>query len=455
MIVTVQDENTVRLRRETGGEEEGTITQNRLNKDSVDVLVRWLNRGQLETSQEFKVLGTHLYHLLFNGQVETFFENALNEAKKRGERLSLQLSFQHQAKDLSILPWEYLYYPDTEARRGFFLATHLNLAISRFLPLGSISSERGTGKLKILIVMSQPTMQALIPAEPVAAEPVVEALQKLMESSPIEIGILKTPTVDNFLEELANFKPHIVHFLGHGQVDEEGDGQIALLMPDEQSAAWCNFDTVAEYFSATKPLPRLVFLHMNERATPAFTFTLKELAGQLLRSEIQAVVAMQYPISNVIAIRFCRKFYSALAAGEFIDCAVQAGRYEMIRTDPERYTNRMFGGPVLYMRDRTNIVQPADARVPADRRERIGQSQPTRKLPYIMAAAQSKMNKMNVSVKQQKVIEDRMAMIRKCLENTSDSAEWSDILMEAWDAEPAGTLKEILFAMHEEAQKAL
>jgi hypothetical protein len=453
LIVTVIDDKNVQFRRETGGEKSGSITQNQLNKDSVEVLVRWLNRGQLEKPQEFKVLGTHLYHLLFDGSVRTFFENALDEAKAKGERLSLQLSFQQQT--LSTMPWEYLYCPETETERGYFLATDVNLAISRFLPLGSISLDRQTGKLKILLVISQPSGPSII-----VAKPVNDALSKLSEVHPIEIDTLETPTVDNFQNRLGTFKPHIVHFMGHGQLDEDGEGQIALLGRDEQTAAWCNFYTVAEYFRSVTPLPRLVFLHMNEGASQTFTSTLKKLASDLLRSDVQAVLAMQCPILNNVAIRFCRKFYPALAAGEFIDSAVQAGRIEMIRTDPDRYTNRMFGGPVLYMRNRANIIQGTHGGTGPAGNQPMGSETPAlpqdldaaRKRRYIMAAAQEEINKANLLEEQQKSMQERISTVRQKLANTSDP-EWAETLLEAWDIEPDAKTKSILFTMYTKAKE--
>jgi hypothetical protein len=346
LIVTVLDDKSVRLRSGMGGEVPGKIRVDKLYEDTVKIFVDWLKKGKLERDQEFKVLGAHLYYMLFNEDVLTFFLKALGGAK--GERLSLQLSFGsgEKAAELSKLPWEYLYYPDREGSRGFFFATHFELAVSRFLPLEEpvvITPETGT--LRILVVVSGPADQI-----PTASEEVISALEKLQEANPIKIKIFDKPTFESLPEKVAHFKPHVLHFIGHGRIDEK-EGQIALLASDEQSSRWLNYWNFVRNFDDYKP--PLVFVQMNPSTNEEFTSSLDRLAYELIRGKIQAVVAMQYPITNDAAIKFCRIFYPSLAKGEHIDSAVQAAREKGIAD----YSNRLFGAPVLYINSRDGIIK--------------------------------------------------------------------------------------------------
>src|SRR5205823_2530038 len=88
------------------------------------------------------------------------------------------------------------------------------------------------------------------------------------------------------------------------------------------------------------------------------------LAPQLVRAGIQAVVAMQYPISNNAAIIFSRAFYRAMAKGEPVDIAVQTGRYRITTSISKAYDSRVFGIPVLYMRSRDGVIQPPNDPLP-------------------------------------------------------------------------------------------
>src|SRR5205085_2409476 len=132
--------------------------------------------------------------------------------------------------DLASLPWEYLYYPDTVFRRGFFLATRADLVLSRYMPLENPQNTNMPpieSSLRILIIISNPEDASL---GPVAVEPIIEAMGKLRERYAIIFDRLEKPTIDNFTEKLKKFKPHVLHFFGHGRYDgEKKEAEIALL----------------------------------------------------------------------------------------------------------------------------------------------------------------------------------------------------------------------------------
>ena len=255
--------------------------------------------------------------------------------------------------DLASLPWEYLYSP----YGNFFLATHGDLVLSRYIPLETARHELlapTAGPLRILIVVSRPQELG-----PVHSEPVIQAIEKLDQSTSVKIDILMTPTIENFLDKLEETKPHVLHVIGHGKFDKERkEGKIALLDKDRVSVRWVPDDKFADYFMQTHSIPRLAFLHLCESGAVNFTANFAGLAPQLVRAGIQAVVAMHYPISNTDAILFSQAFYKELSRGTAVDYAVQHGRWSITYRIQNAYGSRAFGTPILYMHARNGIIQP-------------------------------------------------------------------------------------------------
>ncbi len=369
--LTIEDADVGRVRAEMdGGTSRFQGTVDKLYLDTIDIFEDWLSQeGKVSQRKELEVLGTHLYKVLFNGEVNTFFEEALNRVDKEGERLVVQLSFEGGGSKLETLPWEYLYYPETELRRGFFLATKMDLYLSRYIPFGrgrqNLVPEESS--LRILIVVSNPEAEEL-GFGPMVAEPIIEAIQKLEERYSITFTRIEKPTIEQFSDKLEEVKPHVLHFFGHGRYNrgvsygrydrEEGRAEIALLGRDERSVVWLNDKRFTDCITRAHPVPRLVFLHLFESTKNDFNANFDRLAPDLIRANIQAVVAMRYPIASTAATIFSRAFYNKLAEGEPVDAAVQEGRYRIIAKDDKAYNSRVFGTPVLYMQSREVIFQP-------------------------------------------------------------------------------------------------
>ena len=71
------------------------------------------------------------------------------------------------------------------------------------------------------------------------------------------------------------------------------------------------------------------------------------LAPTLVRADIPAVVAMQWPIEDRAAITFAKSFYRTLAAGRAIDECVSEGRVAIDTASPHSI---MWAAPVLFIR---------------------------------------------------------------------------------------------------------
>ncbi len=323
LTLVVRDDNTIRARRQDGAETSGKLILDDLHRNLIRLFVDWLSQEEQDKQKDDQ-----------------------NKNRKMTRR------------------WEFevfgslFYYPATDYRRGFFLSTEPDLVLSRYMPLERARQTLTPtkGPLRVLLVVSAPYDDDL---GYVISDGVLEAIEKLAERYPIQIDSLNQPTIDNFLDKIEEIKPHVLHFIGHGQFNKaEGNGEIALLDIDGRSARWVKDRDFAEYFVHMRSIPRLVFLHICEGGAVDLDANYAGLAPQLIRTGIQAVVAMQYPISNDAAIIFSRTFYSTLAKGEPVDIAIQEGRYRITISISKAHDSRVFGIPVLYMRSRDGIIQP-------------------------------------------------------------------------------------------------
>jgi len=353
LTLTVLDRRRTSIRTSEGREAEGTVELEALREATIAVFQDLLARKRMDDRRAFEVLGRHLYEVLFSGRVEQIFDRAYEESREADRRLRVQLSFMDDAAELASLPWEYLFHQ----KRGAFFSTAVDLVLSRFVRLDEeqeLSLNPGEDRLRILIVVSEPEELA-----GVLPDPVIEAIEKLRERHPIDVIIQKAPTVDNLVDSLRETRPHILHFIGHGKF-EDRRGSIALLQPDGKSVLWCDDATFGEYLVQAGVIPRLVVLHLCEGGRVELNANFAGLVPQLVRKNVQAVVAMQHPITNLDAIAFSRAFYEEIARGSDVDHAVQMGRWRMT-TARGGYISRGFGTPVLYMRSRTGIIMAPPA----------------------------------------------------------------------------------------------
>lgn len=371
--VTVRNNGSVEAKRtDTEAQQDGEVKLDDLTRDTINIFENWLNKQKLSERREFEVLGAYLYQALFNG-VEQFFENQLAEARKSEQRLVLQLSFQGN-DELASLPWEYLY----SRHLGFFLATHVDLVISRYISLeqGYQPREAEKSPLRVLIVVSSPEDEDLVPV--VGAEQLIQDVQGLSDKDDlrIETHVLSKPTLNNFFEKLNECKPHVLHFIGYSRLkkDEKEAAEIALLDDDdEKSVRWVRDVDFIDYwiYGSKTWIPPLILLHLCESASAmksgstmknasAMNFDTTHLASKLLQAGFPSVVAMRHPITNKAARYFSKAFYRSLARGLSIDAAVQDGRAQIVKFIPNAYDDRVFGTPVLYMRSYGGIIQLAD-----------------------------------------------------------------------------------------------
>lgn len=375
---------------------EGDLSDDHLTKDTVKMLNRFIGeRPELCEQEHLQLLGRYLYHILFDGNttadgvytgitlgkrfIDTYglFERDFAAGKSQTGRdpdfrFRVTLIFEEGMDVLAGYPWEFLYITRPSAT-GFFLAGQkAELILTRFVEkLGTPQLLPADEKLIILVAWAQP--KELGPVNEFDTVTAIETLAKDIENKlkEINIEVISFPQATHAgLKSMIEInKPHIVHFIGHGEIRRDGKNVIALMKTQEQialdkadmickklpgepeQAHWVDSDSIRALFISNPP--RLVFLHACNSAKALESF--KSAAEQVLRANVPFVVAMQYEISNEDATYFAKTFYKKLGEGMSIDEAVKSGRNELGQKAPS-WGHPRFGTPIVYLQSEDSVI---------------------------------------------------------------------------------------------------
>ena len=320
--------------------------------DEITPLLEIARKNNLNDSSKVRALGEVLFDILFDEGLRydfiTFYERVVQD-KEQLLRVELDID-ERRMPDVAALPWEFLCLPKHANLGTLWIGTVPHLVFSRWRshprkpkPIKLEQNE----KLKIALVVSTPKD---LPT--VAYEPVIESLKKLVEDRKNRIELLPIVNAANpeEIEKTLSNKPHILHFIGHGRLRNNGDryvGEIALVDPEFDEAMWVDADYFSEPFNQHRP--GVVMLQACEGGMLSASQAFVGIASSIVEQNIPVVVAMQYEVTNSTASRFSRRFYQQLAADAPVDIATQHGR-RSIALGPTQYRKRDFATPVIFMR---------------------------------------------------------------------------------------------------------
>ncbi len=257
----------------------------------------------------------------------------LARERRRGLRLRLHIN----SWELSRLPWELMYDP----RRGEFLVFDQRVSLVRYLRLLATSAAlRRSSSLKILAVVASPLDQLQLDWR-AELDVLREAVEELEEGGLVEFSVCHHATYDKMHNALMTVRPDVIHFIGHGEFDPEEERGFVILEDGEGRVDPLDATGAARIFRRYGT--RLVVLNACYTATGGWA----GLAPALVRAEIPAVVAMQWPVEDEAAVRFSRAFYRCLSLERPIDECLAEGRLGASATtsDPGHW-----GSPVLFLR---------------------------------------------------------------------------------------------------------
>ncbi len=310
-----------------------------------------------ETDEDFFLaFGERLFDSLLPDKVGAAFRAATGVAWGGGERLRVRLWL--RPSELSALPWEFLYDP----QQDLFLGISSHIVLSRYVVDAPAFKKPMAVEppLRLLVAFSSPSgmMPLNVNRE---REVVTQATQRAVDAGRLALHFLDHTTNAALRSALRDVKPHIFHFIGHGEFDGK---RGYLLFEDNAGKKQRVRDRTLREFFADAPDTKLVVLNACQGATTSAGQAISGLAPYLVQRGLPSVIAMRYPIPDDTAVIFAREFYEALTqeTPTAVDVAVADGRRAIYQdVDPDQ---RDWGVPNIFLRAQDGtIFAPPEADV--------------------------------------------------------------------------------------------
>ncbi|MDY7099230.1 MAG: CHAT domain-containing protein [Pseudomonadota bacterium] len=309
-------------------------------------------KSQPITLADLEGVGGQLYNALFRGDGSEHFDLAYrmlrNNAAQQVDGAAEDENFlniwfdSRRAAELGNLPWEVLW--DKES--GTFLATDKACNIVRRLdpafPQGA--PEPITDKIRVLVATANPQADLDTGTEFANIERQLGELTDGPQKR-IEIKALEEANSLNLSDTINSWKPHIVHYIGHGDFRQD-TGVISLHKSDDPRRAH-SVDSTTFRQMMVNHRPWLVVLNSCLGGVSSRFDPFAGAAQALRQIDVPFVVAMQYSISDDAAIRFSQRLYGELAMGTPIAPAVSSAR-SAIRELEDPLSQIELITPVLY-----------------------------------------------------------------------------------------------------------
>ena len=279
---------------------------------------RELFESDRSTLRAARVLGLHIFQVLFAGSIRRAWQETVEVAEQAGLPLKTRIRFRHAA-ELQEIPWELLH----DGSR--FLALDPGLLISRYV--------RQFGPLKPIAVEEQ--LRVLYTQSDTGREPPLETGEELrfMRSLYGRVPGMKTvdyranATLNDLKGALVRAETrgapfHIWHHSGHaGSVSGPG-GRFLLDMAGGRSEAGVGTEELSEIFEQCSSM-RLAVLNTCHGASR------DGLATFLADLNLPAVIGHRVAVADEHAIQFTRALYPALL-NEPIEAAVATARRRLL-----------------------------------------------------------------------------------------------------------------------------
>jgi CHAT domain len=284
-----------------------------------------------------------LYQALFREGLQEVLLRLQGAAQ--GEPLLLRLT--PGDPELHAVPWEALCRPGTTLD---FLGTSPELCIARGAhSMKSFEACRVEGAVRLLVI--SPTDARAPERLRAALQPGIQA-GELEWLTPLTGAHASTEAVQQRLRQQP--VPHILHFIGHGGLDEGGNPTLRLADSEEEES-WPKVELLAKELEALfRQELRLVVLEACEGARPG---TLPSAAVLLAQAGAGAVVAHLWPVRADVARRCSASFYRSLSGTAVHRGDVGRSLHDARRTLLAKFKESAEAfSPVLYLRGHDTLL---------------------------------------------------------------------------------------------------
>lgn len=281
-------------------------------------------------SKDISKFGAKLFKAIFSGEVARLYER--HRATAAGKQV-LRIRLAIEPPELADVPWEFFF---DEQQEDYICHDRQTSIVRDPLTKLSLRPLRVEPPLRILGMVAQPEgTQSLQAAQ--EQHWLHTALQPLADRKQVILEWVGGQTWRDLDKKLQEETWHIFHYIGHASYNQEaGIGEIHLA--DEAGELRSQDTQQLVRMLRNQPNLRLVVLNACESAATA--------AALVKNTRLPSALAMQYRISDHIAVELTRNFYEALINGSPIDLAIWRARYVIAQ---EHQNSFEWGTPVLYM----------------------------------------------------------------------------------------------------------
>ncbi|MEZ4735333.1 MAG: CHAT domain-containing protein [Caldilineaceae bacterium] len=300
-----------------------------------------LDQGQCVTPPAIQSFGDQLFQTFLGGEIGVSLRRSLDLVRQQDGGLRIRLRLD-EAPELAAWPWEYLF--DRTTNRYLTLSNAISLVRYLALPYGEAPLPVAS-PLRLLVMVADPT--DVLPRLDVAHEQarLQEALRDVVARGNIEITWLEEATLSALQSTLRHGPYHLFHFVGHGWLDAATQN-AGLLLENSQGKGERVAATRLGMLLHNHPTLRFAFLNACEGARFIEGHPFTGVAQYLVQQGLPAVIAMQFPVSDEMAILLAHTFYGALADQYTVDGALTEARLALYGQN----SVTEWGTPVLFMR---------------------------------------------------------------------------------------------------------
>jgi hypothetical protein len=286
------------------------------------------------TNTEAESFGKQLFEWLFPAPLLERFTASTSRLDSQNQVLRLRLRI--EPPELSQLPWELCWNTHNE-----FMALLPDLAWVRYIAEPIPPNHLGTPTpLKLLIALASPSE---LPALDVDGEAALILDSLKLVGDLFQVKVLPHITTELLQEALAE-GVDVLHFVGHGAINEAGEGFLAF----EDDAGALDTITAQKLRALFRGRDvKMVVLNACQSAVAQGQEAIMAIAPSLVRSGIPAVIAQQAPVPDRLAKNFAKTLYDYLAKGRAVDEIITEMR---IRAYVSAGDYAHWGIPVLFMR---------------------------------------------------------------------------------------------------------
>jgi hypothetical protein len=313
--------------------------------------------------------------LLFRSTFREVTEQGIRLARTRTQatngvqrRARFRLSIDTGAPELHMLWWETLTDPEGRMPLGRSRKT----ALSRHLPVAGIREPADADRLRVLVVVSDPSdlgesrWRDYAKLDKVGE---IDVIRDALATDRAEFEVLDRPASPGNIRRYLNEGGfHVLHLVAHGGVfaDDANQGDLGFLLLEqvtpERSEPVTNpvrETSIGQMIQGLEDL-KLVVLASCKGATRSAAATFLGLAPRMVSYGVPAVVAMQDSVDVDTTRTFIRHFYESLGnqSGGFVDIAVNDAREEIFNEHLDSGIDWGWPVPVVFMRGEGLVLRP-------------------------------------------------------------------------------------------------